>query len=138
MAYVRSVNASANENINLTFNNDSSALYNVQRLQVANGAVAGGQQTLSTSANAGDAPAANATAKTFGIWTLLMPAYDNTSNFKACVCSAGGPASPAGDGIGDRTAVSYESTAAITRLKIVPASASNWKAGSRLIVYALQ
>jgi hypothetical protein len=138
IAYLRSTAAVTSDNIVMTLNNDSSALYDVNRIQNVNTIVSGASVALGTSANIGDAPGASTTANVFGAWRLTVPAYDNTSNFKGGMAEAGAAQSPVASSIQDRTTFSYQSTTAISRMKLAPGTGPNWKAGSRLVIYGVQ
>lgn len=139
VAYLRSSAAGvAAENVLAKFNNDSSALYNVDRIRDQGGTVTGAVASLGTSLNIGIMPAATATANTFGPWSMLAPAYDGTSNFKTGEANSGAAQGTSASSIQDRHMWSYQSTSAISRLALTSTSGANFLAGSRLIVYGLQ
>lgn len=138
VASLRSTAAVNSDNIVGIFNNDSSALYNVNRIQNVNTAVAGAAVALGTSMNLGDAPGANATANLFGSFWAEVSGYDSATNFKSGNADSASAQSPVTASLQDRTAFSYQSQTPITQLKITPGTGgANWKAGSRLTIYGV-
>lgn len=139
VAYLRSDAAGvASDNVNVIFNNDSSSLYNVNRIRNTNATLSGASTALAAFLNLGTSPAATSTANVFGAFTMTVPAYDGTSNFKTGTAESSATQSPVASSLHDRHAFSYQSTAAISRLKLSPNAGTGYVAGSRLIVYGAQ
>ncbi len=136
VGYLRSTSATVSDNIIMIFNNDSSALYDVNRIQNINTSVTGASVSQGTSLNMGDCPGASAPAHTFGSLSMNIPAYDNTSNWKTGDASSSATQSTVGNNAQSRQTFVYESTSAISRLKIT--CGANWLAGSRLVIYGTQ
>ena len=134
--YLRSSAANTSDNVLLTFNNDSSALYDVNRIQNANTTVTGASVSLGTSANIGNIPGSLAPAHTFGNFLLNVPAYDGSANFKSCQAFGGATQSTVANNNQNIQSAVYESTTAISRLAIV-AAGGNLVAGSRLVIFGV-
>jgi hypothetical protein len=139
MCYLRADTVVQLETVLLTFNNDASAIYGVNRIRNANTSVSGASAAASTSSQVGFVPAASQTAKYFGAVTLHIPAYDGTSNFKAGTSYAAADTDVVGNSDNQLLAFSYGSASAISRLAVAPATGgAKWIAGSRMIVYGVQ
>lgn len=139
VAFLRSTAPVTADNVLMTLNNDASALYNASRVQNLTNVVTGLSQALTTNALIGDCPSANATGQLFGSLIGYMPAYDGAANFKAGNFESNAAQSPTGSSIINLNAITYQSTTAISRVKIVPGTGgANWKAGSRLVIYGAQ
>lgn len=139
IAYLRSTAAATNDNVNLTLNNDSSALYNLSRIQANNAAIANANAGLATAIAVGIVPGASATAGLFGSLDLTMPAYDATTNFKSGHSIGEDVTSTVTTSLLSIYGFAYQSTAAISRLKLAPSTGgASFKAGSRMIVYGTQ
>lgn len=139
IGYLRSTASVTADNVLMVINNDTSALYNASRLQNLGTTVSGISLAAQTSALVGDCPGATATASLFGSMRGHMPAYDGISNFKAGNFESNVAQGPTGSSIINLNAITYQSTTAISRIKLLPGTGgASWKAGSRLIVYGAQ
>lgn len=139
LIYARTNRAAVEDNIVVTFNGDSGAHYNSERLQAAATTLTGIEGTAATSLlGAATVAAATAAAGIFSMLRMFVPSYDNTVGFKIIEASAAAMAEGAVSGLFHGFASMWQSTAAITRIGIVSATGSNFVAGSRLVVYGLQ
>ena len=137
VGYLRSTVAGGNDNLNLTLNNDSSAIYSINRIQNVNTTLAGASFVTQTAGTAGTIPGATATANYFGAFWGTMPAYDGATNFKTGYFITNCNDNTAANSLSTTCAIGYGSATAISRLKLA-AAGGNLKAGSRLIIYGTQ
>ena len=118
------------------FNNDSAANYLYQYVQGAGSGTAAGSNNAAT---AGFGPLEvdnNATANYFGMGEMIVPFYANTTTFKPAYIS-GGLSDPSDTNIVRPTAFTWKSTAAITRITVLPSAGSNFVAGSAVVLYGM-
>lgn len=78
----------------------------------------------------------SATASTFGNAMLYVPNYANTTTNKSCSLESVSESNTANMGMG-ATAGLWSSTAAITTIRIYPASTDNLKSGSSAYLYGI-
>lgn len=119
--------------INVTVNNDGSAIYDRQILQGANVTAAAGITVAGTSwqiSTAGDSQQAGAC----GVARLTIPGYTQTTFHKAAEFNSGTNDDTAANNRAVFGALRWRSTAAITRMAVAAAS-GNLRAGSRLLIY---
>lgn len=134
--YARTDEAANFSVYNMTVNNDSSALYSRIFQSVTNATASQGNSLRQTSWALGTA-GANLTAGVYGGTVFVMQNYANTSAFKV-MNELRGIIDPASATATTHLAQEflYESTSAITRIAITPATAGKkFKAGSRMVVY---
>jgi hypothetical protein len=130
-AVIRTDGAGATDTVTITLNNDSTAIYDRERLQgnnvTASAAVANAQAgwAMDVHGNGGGASYAS-------YWCLTIPSYTQTTFFKAASLVVQIPDQTAGNNFAELVALGYRSTAAISRLKI--AAVGNLLAGSRLLI----
>lgn len=137
--YLRTSAAVVNDNVVVTWNNDSGANYDFIRTQNSAGTVAGSTGTGGTSGLAGTVPGANDAANNFGSLHGWVPAYDGTTNKKSGRWQSDGADATAANSVQTDIGFCYRSTSAISRLKIASnTGGANLKAGSRLIIYGAQ
>jgi hypothetical protein len=121
----------------LRVNNDSGSNYDYQYQLGTNTTSAANRANGTAQILFGDAPAATAPANVFSYATMLVPNYASSSYNKTAQIETNGKF---GTGAGDQEIVSisgnWRSTAAITRLTIIPSS-GNWDIGSRATLYGL-
>lgn len=121
----------------IRFNNDSGNNYNSQRTYSNNAGVAGSGNFAQSRLILADCPAASSAANAAGTMEVLVPSYALTTFNKGVVFNS--VAVQAVYGTNDYTwsgGGDWLSTAAITRVTVLPAS-GNWLAGSRLTIYGL-
>lgn len=139
VGYLRSTAAVGNDNVNLTLNNDSSAIYSVNRIQNSVATVSGGHFESGSVGLIGTVPGANATASYFGTLRGTLPAYDGGTNFKTGEFVTTALSNSGTNTVLTLIGLGYGSATAISRLAIAPATGgAKFKAGSRLIVYGAQ
>lgn len=119
----------------MTFNNDTSAIYERVYITMTNATVAGANE-LTNSAVRLNCAGASAAASVFSMSRITIPNYTGTTGFKVLDFT---------DGIPDTSAAStrviygsggYRSASAITRLAITPETAlKKFKVGSQLLIY---
>lgn len=137
--YARTDRVATEDNITLTFNGDTGAHYNSERLQAAATALSGLESTAASSLlpNA-TVTSASATSGIFSMLRITVPSYDNTVGFKIVEATASALAEGAVSGLFHGFAGMWQSTAAVTQLTVKSATGSNFIAGSRLAVYGMQ
>jgi len=136
--YCRSVSAVVTDQVNIIFNNDSGAHYNVVRLQNSNTVVTGASSLAGTTGWFVSVPAANDTASVFGAVRVVIPNYDGGVGFAAGTMISGSPDSTAANTVNAAFSCSYLSTTAISRVAISLSSAANFATGTRLLIYGSQ
>jgi hypothetical protein len=120
--------------VNITFNNDTGANYDLGYVDVSNASVTGGGVNAGTSMQV-ISGGASQVAGAVSTWRLAAPNYTGTTFWKAGELS-GGITQPAGARVLDFEVFQYHNTAAITRLKVTPNTAGkNLKVGSQLLIY---
>lgn len=139
VAYLRSTNAVANDNIGITFNNDTAAHYSFERITASGGAVSSSYSAGQSEGLIGVMPGATAPASFFGGLYATIPAYDGTANFKtAHGHSDAVDSGSVSEAIANWVTVWNQATA-ISRIRIrSQAGGGNLKAGSRVIIYGMQ
>lgn len=116
-------------------NSDSASNYSRTRIW-SNGAAAYSDRNTSQGlALFGELPAANATAGVFGIVTLHLMNYSNTSTHKTLISRNGFAQATAQ---GDLYVNTWRSTAAINTLSIYNTSASYYSVGSTFSLYGIK
>lgn len=131
----RTDDAAAQAAVDITVNNDSSALYDLQFVAGSNTAasaniVAGGTKwTL-------DSHGAGGTSGYATVNEIICPVFSGTTFNKTARCSTSQPdAAAGGNQRATMYALGYRSTSAITRLKVAAQSTAKLKVGSQLAVY---
>lgn len=135
--YARTDEATTGSDVNLTFNNDTAAHYSRQRIQdVGNGTSFTGAAGVGLSNVPFTMTGASATASYFGTLRLTCPDFGGTVGFKEGDYTVSNMDSVVGNtrvGIGS---FNFQSTAAITRLKVIPnTGAVNFAIGTQLLIY---
>jgi hypothetical protein len=129
---VRTADAGVSAGVNLTFNNDAGANYDVQFLTGANAtasaaaAVAQANVALTVHGSGGGASYAS-------VAHITIPGYTQTTFFKTGEITFGRPDSTAANERADLVGFTYRSAAAITRMAATGGTA-NLLAGSRLLI----
>ena len=135
---LRGTTAAGTVALNMRFNNDSGANYYRERFDVAAGSTASDADSGTTSfVDAASIAASTATANKATSGEILIPNYATTTFFKEYVLAMHTSSSNVDGGQLLRfSGGTWNSTAAITRVTIFPAS-DNLLAGSRLTIYGL-
>lgn len=135
--YLRGDTAAATTALNLQFNADTGANYDIEVVLATAAAPAGAEVVAGTSLPPISIPAATAPAGQFGIGQLMVPHYAGSIGFKSLVGTFGyrsvhaGGGGPALAAFGD-----WRNTAALNRIRLFP-TAGSFIAGSRITLYGL-
>ena len=122
--------------IDITVNNDSGANYDRQYLDGSAAVASAGNQFAASNIQPGFLAGASAPAGTSGHLTILIPDYAGTT-FNKSIQSYGGNVTSTTSGTHTNSQTfSWRSTAAITRVKVIPdTAAKNFAVGTQLLVY---
>lgn len=137
-AYMRGDTAATSVGVLLRFNNDAAGNYDYENLIAQAAGTTASEGLAQGGLRVATIPAASASASKFATLGVDVPAYDETTGHKSVAARAGGAT-------GTTTTLIYielsggtwRSTAAITRVDLVP-TAGSFVAGSRLDVYGMQ
>ncbi len=134
--YLRTDEAAGQSGFSVVLNNDTSSIYDQARMSVLNVTVSGAP-ALSQAAWLLATCGASDTANVFGAATLTIPNYAGTVGFKNAWCVVGAPDhGTAGNAQLNTYGLNYGSTAALTRLKILPTTGGKkFTVGSQLLIY---
>jgi hypothetical protein len=140
LLYVKDDGAVINSWVNLRFNNDSAANYDREQAAAtgnsnspAGNAAATSMQVLFSAGTTG------ATAQAFGAGCLVLPNYTGTTGYKAVTTMTGaiGLVGTITNYLSGTYQGLWRSTAAITRITLLPGNGSNFVAGSRVSLYGI-
>lgn len=120
----------------IRFNNDSGANYAYQFMRGFGGSVGAGSNDAATSGIGLMETDASVTANYFGGGRMAIPFYANTTTFKTAFTEGGALGSGANDDVRP-TAFMWKSTAAISRITILPSAGTHFVAGSAVVLYGL-
>ena len=127
----------SNRQLHLRFNNDSSSIYDTQQLVGNNSSASAAAFSAASVAILGYTPAATATANYSSAGVVEIPGYALTTFFKAGTCQMGQDTNGAASNYrSDATAFFWRSTAAITRIDLLPQD-DNFLAGSAAYLYGV-
>lgn len=132
--YARTGQAFALTAVEVTFNGDTGANYDEQRIIASGGSVSAGTAVGQT-VIAVHVPGSTATANVYAAAQMLVIGYAQTTTHKA-ICTQTGAAEPTLD-ITRYYASRWRNTAAINRVRFAGGGASNLIAGSRFTIYGL-
>lgn len=135
---LRTAQVTGGSNIQCRFNNDSGGNYQYSRIRNQNTTLTGFTSTGQTSLNVGAFAGASCATGVFSAGYIVVPAYDGTTNNKACKSHSGVADTTASSCFVDDVEASWFSTAAISRMAVFANSGDNLKAGSRMTVYGTQ
>lgn len=126
-----------NRQLHLRFNNDSSSIYDTQQLVGNNSSASAAAFSAATAAILGYSPAATATANYASAGVIEIPGYALTTFFKHGTCQTGIDTNGAAANFrSDATSFVWRSTAAITRIDLLP-QFDNFLAGSAAYLYGV-
>ena len=127
----------SNRQLHLRFNNDSSSIYDTQQLVGNNSSASAAAFSAASVAILGYTPAATATANYASAGVIEIPGYALTTFFKHGTCQTGQDTNGAAANFrSDATSFVWRSTAAITRIDLLPQS-DNFLAGSAVYLYGV-
>lgn len=135
LTYVRGDAAATGFNVTLQFNGDTGANYDERWIRNTGNTTNASSSAGATGVDVNYGPAASAAANYFSAGWARIPAYDNTTGYKAGVASFGDPSVSGAQQTWAETFV-WKSTSAINRIKML-CNTGNFVAGSRLIIYGL-
>jgi|SRR3990167_4720384 len=134
---LRGAASATNENIVVRFNNDSGASYENQYVYGQSTTLVGAQATGQTSLMVGvNVNADTATANSFSVLHLMIPAYASTSIFKLGLLFNGGMRGSTANFV-QIASGEWANTAAVDRIDI-SAAGGNFTANSEVSIYAGQ
>ena len=133
----QSAKVATQDQLNITFNNDSGTNYDRAVIYEANGTPGGVENFAQTALQITTHATGGSTTSYPGMLQLIMPAYDQTTFYKQGTIQGGLLDATSGTSLPTNYQWGYRSTAAVSRMKIA-ASGGNLVAGSRLVVYGTQ
>lgn len=121
-------------NVSTTFNNDTAANYDRHYIEGigSSSTLVTGVDNAQTSLQLGTAIPSGSTYP--GITILTIPSYDSTNFWKIVWANMASLATTSTSFLDVRSG-GWRSTAAITRIKITPSDGSNFKTGTRMVIY---
>jgi hypothetical protein len=123
--------------VNLQFNGDSGANYDIQRVTTAAAAAGGNEAFGGTSARVGSIAAASAAAGLSGSLYIFIPGYAGAVLHKTFISNSGWKIGVASGNIAiEEVTGHWRNTAAVTRVTLL-AAAGNFIAGSQATLYGL-
>jgi hypothetical protein len=134
-AIIRTDDAGAVPSVDLILNNDTGSVYDLQNLQ-GNNATAGASRSVSQAQLRLFAHGSGGSASYAASWSGVFPNYAGTTFYKVGTITVGNNDGTAGNNFIDPYLVNYQSTSAITRLKVAGVSTAKLKVGSRLMIFA--
>lgn len=141
VCYLRTDRAATEDDLGIRFNNDTAANYDGYAFKASGTGptTAAGEALAATSIKqTNGCVGTNATANVFGSCTILIPHYAGTANQKVAQISISKKIGTATGNLHVMTGVGgWRSTAAITRVDLLPLVGTNFKAGSRVTLYGL-
>ncbi len=134
-ALLRTDEAVALSSVDITLNNDTGGNYDRQSVTGVTSTASAGQQLGNTNWPIFAAGASEA-ASFFSASRLTIPGFGLTSSYKVAEYVGGKNDTTSGNNRVDAHILTYRSTTAITRLKIIPdTSGKKLKVGSQLLIY---
>lgn len=141
VCYLRTDRGSTQDDLGVRFNNDTAANYDGYAAQTnGTGPTSTGSEALAATSwkTTNGCVGSSATANVFGSAEITIPYYAGTSNQKAAHVSI---AKKIGTSTGNLYVISglgaWRSTAAISRVDLLPLVGTNFKTGSRVTLYGL-
>lgn len=135
LIYARTSDAVINSSSIMRFNNDSGANYDYCRMRNDNTTFTGTSDVAQTGVIL-RAPGDNVQAGSFGSTSVFVPAYLDTTGQKTLEGTGGVLDSSAANCSVVSVSARWRSTAAITRISIIPGT-GNFRAGSRMTIYGV-
>jgi hypothetical protein len=122
--------------VNVTFNNDGSAIYDRGFGQFAN-VTASANNNLADTRLQMPVPGASQAAGVYSTTLLVIPAYTDTTAQKSGLAFTSSMGTAAANTLAVLYGINYRSTAAISRMKILHGGGTVLKAGTRLTIIGL-
>ncbi len=136
VAILRGTDSGANDNLDVTLNNDGGANYYMERIFASSATAAAVESLGNTKVASGQIPAAAATAGIFAVFTFEICGYTSTTWQKhVSWVAASSLNNSAGNQFNYRGTVRWASTAAVNRVTLVGDSTAALKTGSQLRIY---
>lgn len=137
VSYLRGDQAAVSNFVNIQFNGDTAANYDLQRLHGAAASTIAAEAFAQTSLLCAYEPAGTAGANLFGASVAFIPNYAGASNNKLVLGASSIKTGTTGGSLTVAlTGGFWRSNAAITRVTLIPA-AGNFVAGTRVTVYGV-
>lgn len=133
-ATLRTDDAAAFHDINLTFNNDTSSIYERQYMVAGNTTQVDGAEAANPNF-AFHVHSANGSASYPGSVEIAVPNYAGTTFWKTGTAKVSSNDATTGNSKAGMYGFGYRSTSAITRVKIAGQSTAKLKVGSRVVIY---
>jgi hypothetical protein len=134
----RSAAAATTDQLSVQINGDTGNDYDTQQLFGNNASASAGTQSGSAFTEMCVIPGASSTrANTAGVCTIDIPNYTGTTFEKQILGIGGFTDSTAAHGFSMTSVGSWRNTAAITSVKIINSSGSNFTAGTQAVLYAV-
>lgn len=138
VTYLRDDSASTSATTCLVrFNNDSGANYNFIGLKGNNATASASNALAQTSGFGTPEVQGGAVASYFGAGTIWVPFYATTAGFKTASSNGSSVAAVAADTLTVQQGWVWKNTAAITRVTLLPNTATNFVAGSGASLYVV-
>lgn len=136
--YARSDTVTVANGVAVRFNGDTSGDYDYQYMQGQAAAVTAVESFTNSLALVGHMPGSSAAANLFNAGLVFIPHYAGSSNNKAFVAISGTKAGTSTTNLRNTlSGGSWRSNAAITQVTLVPVSAGNFIAGTRVTLYGM-
>lgn len=134
----RTTSGVVTDNVQVRFNGDTGANYDVSDMQGNNSTPVGAQAISQTSIPIGVLAGANATANRMGIGELTIAMYSSTAMHKICVgmSNALSTSAAADCWLQGRSGL-WKNTAAITQIDLIIGNGGSWVSGSRAYLYGV-
>lgn len=129
----RTSRAATSDNLIVRFNSDSTAIYSSTNLFGDVNGIGSARSSNDTSCVWSYIPSASQSAGRFGVATMNIMNYANTTTQKTTISSSGNYAAQL-----ELTANYYRSTSAISTITILSATASNIAVGSTFTLYGIK
>lgn len=130
----RTADAGTTGSIAITVNGDTSAIYDLR--WIFGGSSLNSGSAVAQTAWASSVHGSGGSAGYPGVWSLEIPAYDQTTFWKVALIGMGIPDATGSNTVEQPMVGGYRSTAAISQLTVTGTTA-NLKAGSRLTIYGM-
>jgi hypothetical protein len=135
---LRSAFAGTNEEVMMNFNNDFGANYDAAYVRDAGGAVNSVEHFALTSARFAQMFGATTTANASSSIWVLISGYDTTTFLKSASTAGGSVVTNLGGTTPTTGGLTWNSTAAISRIAVSSQTGANLVTGSRMVIYGTQ
>jgi hypothetical protein len=133
---LRSAVTSTQDQVQLRFNNDTGSNYSSQYEQSFSATIQSAASAAQTQMIVGLCTGNTGLANAFGTCVVEVPGYASTTWLKPVVCNSVEPHSTSSSGVFQQNGGGFwNSTAAITRVQVIPGGSLNFVTGSQLRIY---